>query len=69
MVLSWTKNISFLVLSVRENCLRKRRREEEKEKEGRRKKKKRRKANVWKLCVRILVWKFGTSLLFRALVM
>ena len=41
MALSWTKNISFLVLNVRANCLRKRRREgerrkkeEEKEKES-----------------------------------
>ena len=69
-------NISFLVLNVRANRLirrkgkEKRRREGERRKkeEGRRKKKRRRKAKVWKLCVRILVWKFGTSPLFKTLV-
>ena len=56
MALSWTKNISFLVLNVRANRLRRRGREkrrEEKEKKKKEERNKRRevqaKAKVWKL--------------------
>ena len=51
MALSWTKNISFLVLNVKANCLRRRGRENRR-REGERRKKERRKAKVWNF-----VWK------------
>ena len=62
MALSWTKNISFLVLNVRENRLRRRRREKRRREGERRKKeeKKKKESQGMELCMETIcdVWKF-----------